>query len=54
MPKINFTIKELEYIYNQTDVDVDRVIFSKIEQKIRKVVPRYREFDKKAKKGFIK
>lgn len=48
MPKINFSIKELECIYSNLDIDEMRT-FVNIEDKIRKVIPKYIEYDKKKK-----
>lgn len=46
MPKITFTLEELRYIYDGLDVKFHQ-IGKKIEKKLRKVIPEYREFDKK-------
>ncbi len=40
-----FTVDELEYIYLQCDVDANKVLFRRIEKKLRKLIPRYRAFD---------
>lgn len=50
--KAVFTDRELEYIYSYLDIDVNRVLYAKIEKKIRKQIKRYKDFDKnKRKKG---
>ena len=41
-----FTDKELQYIYNYCDFDVDRPLFREIEKKIRRQIKKYREVDR--------
>ena len=46
MEKAIFTDKELEYIYNNIDLDIDPIIVRAIEKKIRKQIEKYYYIDK--------
>lgn len=42
-----FTDKELEYIYGYLEFEPNRKLYYKIQEKIRKQIKRYRDFDNK-------
>ena len=46
MIKAEFTDEELEYIYKYLDIDIDYKVFKGIENKIRKQVKKYLDFDR--------
>jgi len=50
--KLDFTKKELEFIYDNLDVDdnTDKNLLNSVEKKIRKAIPRYKNYDLNTKK----